>query len=63
MDYSITAEIARLEREKEEMLILADEGAKLREHYLAQAAVCDLQIRALKMKLAAEDGNAKSSNH
>jgi len=58
MAYSLTDEIDRLEREKEEMLMLADEATKMRDHYLRQAAVCDLQIRALKSKLARENGNA-----
>jgi len=59
MDYSITAEIDRLEREKEEMLMLADDVLELRDYYLGEAAVRDLQIRALKTKLAGESGNAK----
>jgi len=59
MAYSLKGEIARLELEKTEMLMLANEATKLREHYLRQAEVCDIQIRTLKAKLAREDGNAK----
>ena len=44
--------------------MLADEATKMRDHYLRQADICDIQIRMLKKKLAEEmgNGNPKASD-